>query len=187
MKFYHVLFLLATAFFIACGDDDSGSTSNILKYDGENSSSPELDAGDHELAVYFPASTMAEHVGKKLIEVDFYAGFAPQVCNLVIHGPGTSTSPGNALQTLNVTNLVQGDSRWVTKILDTPIEITGEDLWIGLFVTHTETKQTIGCDAGPRQAGGDWIWSSDTQTWETFFNRTGTESVNWNIRGVLEE
>ena len=188
MKITHFLFLLSFALFAACGDDDSGSNDNVLQYDGENQSAPPLDAGQHELAVYFPASTMAQHVGKQLIEVDYYVGNTPALCKIQIHEPGTSTSPGPVIagQDYDVTSRVMGNPSWKTLILNPPLDITGEDLWIGVFVTHNETLLSVGCDAGPRNDGGDWIWSSDTQTWETFIDRTGTESVNWNIRGILE-
>jgi hypothetical protein len=189
MKITHLFFLLSLFLFAACGDDDSNDNPNLLALDdGQNFSAPELDAGQHELAVYFPASTMAQHVGKQLIEVEYYAGDAPDLCRVQIHGPGTATSPGEVIsgQSYDVTTRVAGEPSWKTLILNPPLDITGEDLWIGLFVNHTETKQTIGCDNGPRVDGGDWIWSSDTQTWETFIGRTGTERVNWNIRGVLE-
>lgn len=188
MKISHLLFLFSLALLTAaCGDDD-GNDANVLRYDGNNQSAPALDPGQHELAVYFPASAMAEHVGKKLIEVEYYAGQAPDLLKVRIYGPGSSNEPGNIItgQDYDVTSRVTGDPSWKTLILSPPLDITGEDLWIGLFVNHLVTKQSIGCDAGPRQEGGDWIWSTTTQTWETFIDRTGTESVNWNIRGVLE-
>lgn len=188
MKVTHLLFFLSLFLFTACGDDDSGSNANLLSYDGDNFSAPALDPGQHELAVYFPASIMFQHIGKQLIEVEYYAGQAPDLLRVRIRNGFSATQPGDIIdgQDYDVTTRVTGDPSWKTLILNPPLDITGEDIWISLFANHNVTKQSIGCDSGPRNEGGDWIWSSSTQQWETFLNRTGTESINWNIRGVME-
>jgi hypothetical protein len=46
---------------------------------------------------------------------------------------------------------------------------------------------TIGCDAGPAVANGDWIVSSVDNDWKTYRDFTNaTVSINWNIRGQVE-
>ena len=185
MKLLHFLFALALFSFAACGDDEGSSGDPfLLSYDGDNSSAPELGAGIHELAIYFPASDLKDRIGKKLDEVEIYVDLGADYYKLKIHGPGTSSSPGAIIGEVDFTSQVTSRA-WKFVKLDPAIEITGEDLWIAVEVLHSQTAQTIGCDSGPRKDGGDWVWSSTVNQWETFFGRTGTESVNWNIRGHL--
>ncbi len=184
MKLSHLLFLLAFFSFAACGDDDGISGDpNLLSYDGDNASAPELEAGIHELAIYFPGSDLTNRIGKKLDEVEVFVDLGASSYKVKVHGPGTSTAPGPVLREVDFTSQVVSRA-W--KIIDIdPLEITGEDLWIAVEVVHDQTAQTVGCDSGPRKNGGDWIWDSLVNAWDTFFSKTGTESVNWNIRGHL--
>ena len=190
MKLSHLILFTLTVFaFASCGDDDAFSPvdGNILRYDGDNQSAPELEPGDHELAVRFPASVLEDVAGKKLVTIEAYVGAGPQSCKILVHENGTSTSPGNVIYEKDITSQAQNSPRWIIHQLDTPIDISGDtDIWIGVLVSHTVTNQTIGCDAGPRRDGGDWIWQSTNGTWQTFQQLTGAESVNWNIRGVVE-
>ncbi len=186
MKITQFLLAFALLAFIACGDDDSGSSSNELSYDQANQSSPQLDPGTHELAVYFPSADLQSRIGKKLHEVEVFLGVGALSYEVVIHGPGTATTPGNVLWSEDVTSRVN-DNNWEIIKVDPPIEITGEDIWIGVKVVHDQEAQSVGCDSGPRQDGGDWIWSDSNQTWETFLQRTSDQRVNWNIKGHLQE
>lgn len=187
MKLTHLLFVLAIFSFAACGDDD-GTSGNLdtLSYDGDNASAPELAPGIHQLAVRFPASYLTDAVGKKLNEVEAFLAPGAVSYKLLVRDRGTSSSPGAVLFEKDITANVDVQ-KWVITKVDPPLEITGEDLWIAVEVDHDATAQTIGCDSGPRKEGGDWIWDSIGQNWETFLGRTGTESVNWNIRGHLQD
>lgn len=188
MKLTHLLFvLLATFTFAACGDDD-GSSGNLdtLSYDGDNNNAPALAQGIHQLAVRFPASYLTDAVGKKLHEIEAFLIPGAVSYKLLVRDKGTSSSPGAVLFEKDITANVDAQ-KWVIIKVDPPLEITGEDLWIAVEVEHNATAQTIGCDNGPRKEGGDWIWDSISQNWETFLGRTGTESVNWNIRGHLQD
>jgi hypothetical protein len=77
--------------------------------------------------------------------------------------------------------------RWSEHTLDTPVDVSGEDLWISVGVTHAAFQQSLGCDAGNSYTGeGDWLFKSTDGQWQTFANRTG-DRVNWNIRGKISE
>ena len=185
MKLTHLLFFLAIFSFAACGDDDGASGDpNLLSYDGDNASAPELEAGIHELAIYFPGSDLQDRIGKKLVEVEVFVDQGASSYKVKVHGPGTSRSAGVVLREVDFTSQVVSRA-WKILDIDPPLEITGEDLWIGVEVVHDQTAQTVGCDSGPRRDGGDWIWDSLVNAWDTFNSKTGTESVNWNIRGHL--
>lgn len=168
----------------ACNDDDSAAPNNLLLYDNGNVSGPLLDAGEHELAVRFPASTMSEHVGKKLTEMQVFVGNLPQSCYIRVYGEGDATTPGALKYNGNVINSLSV-GEWNKFNLAPAIEITGEDLWLSVNVVHAQQQQSIGCDAGPRRTNGDWLFSSSDQLWRTYQERTA-EAVNWNIRGKVE-
>ncbi len=186
MKITHFLLALALFSFAACNNDDSGTDLNLLSYDGDNFTAPPLDAGTYELAVQFTESYLADRKGKKLFEVEAFLDVGAVSYKMVVHGPGTQNTPGTIIWEKDITSNVNARNWQIVKV-DPPLTITGEDLWIGVVVEHDQTAQTVGCDSGPRQNGGDWISNDAGQTWETFLQRTSTESVNWNIRGRLQD
>ena len=186
MKITHLFILLGFVLFAACKDDDNANPSGTttLKYDNDNVSGPLLAAGEHELAVRFPASTMAEHVGKKLTEIQVFVGNLPLACTIKVYKQGDVYSPGSQVYQSNVLSTIT-TGQW-NKFKVTPaIDITGEDLWLGVYIEHATQQQSIGCDSGPRQTNADWLFSGSDQAWKTYEERTG-EGVNWNIRGVVE-
>ena len=177
---------MAALFFAACSDDDASTPDNILRHDGENATGPLLDAGEHELAVHFSTSKMAGFSGKQLTEVEFFVGEPlPQNCKVRVYKGGTA-SPTTQVYEFDVTSGLQ-TRRWNKHKLTAPVELAGEDLWLGIFIVHAAQQQSIGCDSGPRKNGGDWLFSASDGEWKTYFDRTPTkESVNWNIRGKVD-
>lgn len=186
MKIKYLFFLLCMFVLASCKDDDpalpDGST--LLKYDGSNNTGPLLDAGKHELAVRFPASTMADLVGKKLTEVQVFLGQLPKDCVIKLYKPGNASRPGSVFYEGNVLTSIT-TPQWNKFKITPAIDITGEDLWVSVYVEHAVKQQSIGCDAGPRKTNGDWLLSDSDQAWLTYQERTG-ESVNWNIRALVE-
>lgn len=183
MKQLRVLLLALPFFFIACGDNED-EFSNVLFYDNDNFSGPLLGAGTHELAVRFTEVELADYIGKNLVEASFFVGTAPSGLQLIVYGEGTADAPGSVLYgPVNINGVFTGERN--THIITDPVEITGEDIWISMRVTHDQAQQSIGCDAGPNKAGGDWLYRADDPQWLPFSQRT-TESVNWNIRGFVE-
>lgn len=181
MKKYHILALLsAVLLFGACEKDKE----SFLQLDGENSTGPLLEVGQHETAVRFSSSLTGRYNGKKLTAVRWYTGPRAVSTTVKVYGPGSNNGPGTVLYTKDVSSSVRPFS-WNEHVLDTPVSITGEELWLGIAFTHGETGQTIGCDAGPNKSGGDWLFTADGQ-WRTYIQRIG-ESVNWNIRGRVED
>ncbi len=183
MKIRKTYFTLAMGLlaFISCKDDGL-SVDPVLRYDGENATGPFLEAGEHELAVRFPASMMADYVGRELTEISFFVGdVLPEQCRVRVYRGG-AVSPGGMLYEFDVTNGLQ-TLRWNRHILSAPLALEADDLWISVFVTHAAGQQSIGCDAGPRRDGGDWLYQSADGSWQTYEQRTA-ERVNWNIRGT---
>lgn len=165
---------------VACEDDDAPAE-DILSLDGPNLTGPILEAGTHRFAVQFYPEDLEPFEGQNLATARIFVGQAPESMRISVHAGGT-TAPGIELAALNVGNF--GTTRRFIDYDIGPVPIVADDfLWIVAEVELAQNQQSIGCDAGPAVEGGDWLWSSDRYL--PYTERT-TESVNWNIRGVVE-
>lgn len=180
-------YLLLAGLLIAgtgCKKDDLAE--NLLSYDGPNASGPILAAGYHEAAVQFTSNITGPRTGRQLLRVTYFMGAKPQQAQLYVYGEGTPSFPGQPpLYTADITDEIT-PLRWSTHTLSTPVDIDGDDLWIAIGLTHASEQRSIGCDAGPGETGGDWLFQSSDGQWTPFQQRTG-EDINWNIRGELSE
>ncbi len=171
----------------AKGGQGGGSSSHqtrdaIIRHDnGVNDDAIGLTSGGtFHVAARFPASFMGQYSGMKLNQVEVYINDVPSPFVLKVYGQGTATSPGTILYQQT---LVPQGSSWNLITLDTPVDITGQDLWIGYTVTHAGGQYPAGCDAGPHVTDGDWI-STDGTSWSPL-NTLAAIDVNWNIAGYL--
>jgi len=183
MKNFLLIFLSLALFTTACKDDNDESVR--LNLDGANQTGPLLDVATWQAAAQFSAAETAEFSGLRLTEVEYYILDAPAGSDLFIYGPGVDNEPGVELYRASIGSSIR-QGQWNTHRLSSSIPITGEELWISVGFVHDNPQQSIGCDAGPANTGGDWLFSSTDGEWRTYQDRTG-ESVNWNIRGVVEE
>ena len=138
--------------------------------------------GTFQVAAYFPAETMAQHVGMKLTKMEFYINDVPIPCKIKVYGQGTSISAGPLLHEETVS---PAGFSWNLFTLSTEIEITGEDLWIGYEVTHLADELPVGCDDGPGVAGFGDLVSLDGVTWQSLSG--WGYGLNWNLVGYLNE
>lgn len=184
MKRFLYLFL-ALGVLCNTGCKKDSVAENILSYDGENASGPLLVAGYHEAAARFTSNLTTAFAGKQLIAVQYFMGAKPQKAEIRIYDEGIPSFPGNLLYSADITDEIR-TLKWSEHVLSTPVDITGKDLWISIGLTHAGAQQSIGCDAGPGQANGDWLYQSTDGLWDSFRNRTG-EGINWNIRGKVSE
>ncbi|MFK7810002.1 MAG: hypothetical protein AB8F74_19510 [Saprospiraceae bacterium] len=186
MKNLLLLALTIVCLASSCGDDDSGES---LRLDGDNVSAPLLDPDTYQAAVRFSSTLTTPYSGFKLTEVDYYILDAPGSCKIIIYDEAaTGTGPGDILFTSpDLTGRING-ADWNTYTLPTPIELSGDDLWIAVEVDHPSSLRTVGCDAGPAQSNGDWVLASTVGQWQTLRDFTSDAvSINWNIRGILSE
>ena len=194
MKIRLLLLTLSVIFVASCNKDDGIPDGEAtLRYDGENFSGPELEAGYHELAIYFPSSTMSQYSNWKLSEINFFAGgvdlsVSTDSCAVKIYDAGSSNTPGALLYEANVTGTLTAnlDGQWRQHLLPTPLTVSGDGIWIALAIRQDTKRQFIGCDSGPNQANGDWLFQGSDNQWQSYVQRT-SESVNWNIRAFVEE
>jgi hypothetical protein len=155
-----------------------------LRYDADNADSPNLDGATYEAAARFTAAETAGLVGGTLVEVEYFISGAPDGCAIKVYGAGTATSPGAELYAADVTADVTANSL-NTHVLQSNVEIPSGDLWIAVEFSHAARQRTIGCDPGPADPDGDWLYASTDGDWIPFHTRYPI-SVNWNIRGIVE-
>lgn len=185
MKNILACFLLLSLLLSTACKDDSRDLEVALRYDGDNFNAPLLEADLYEAAARFPASVTGNYTGRNLTEVEYYMAGTPQQTILRVYGPGTDDEPGTILYESALSGDISQNS-FNTHVLDTPVAITGEELWISIRFRNNRTLQTIGCDPGPRVPNGDFLYQESDGRWLSFAQRTG-ESINWNIRGVVTE
>ena len=182
----YLLVLLLGVTIFSCDDDEATDSSNILFFDAGPNSAPIFQAGTFEAAARFPRSLTSTFTGQSLVEVEFFLVNTPSNTFVRIYDEGTGDTPGDLLYEANVTSTATADS-WNTHILDDPVAITGDELWISIQFVHTEARNTIGCDVGPAVTNGDWVSEGTGQNFETFRSFTDNAvSINWNIRGNVE-
>jgi len=190
MKNTFLLLLALSLVFASCNkDDDTAEEVNDsqFSYDGAAQDAPALEEGTYDLGARFPASLTDNFEGKQLEEVSFYILTVPSKCELLVFGEGTDSEPGSLLYTANLTTSIDGES-WNKHVLTTPVDITGEDLWICVRVEHVATMGSLGCDTGPANSNGDWMFVGSTNEWTTLRNFSdNVVNINWNIRGKVSE
>ena len=189
MKHLLLLFLALTALtFSACEDDDDPlATTGELNYAGANVTAPTLPQGTNTFAAYFPSNITSDFTGRNLETVDFFMFEVPDRTIVRIHDDSNGDrEPGNQLYSIDLTQRVNNRGE-VSHRLPTPLEITGEGLWL---VVEVETAQSgdraVGCDAGQNYSpNGDLILFSTNNEFDSFQTLSGGERVNWNISATI--
>jgi len=178
-----ILFLFALSFVLfSCGDDNDDRT--VLNYDGNNIDAPALFAGDYTAIVRFPASDLSNLVDGQLEEVDFWIADIPSTLTLQVFGEGDGNSPGSLLHSENIILRTEAND-WNNISLNTPVNITGEELWVGFEFRLDDFARVIGCDAGPAIENGD-LMNDESGNWTTLRNYSNGEvDINWNIRAYV--
>lgn len=178
-----LLAFVCLCFLSACNSDRD----IIINYDADNSSSPDIIAGEHEAAARFIPAVTSNQEGKSIIKVDYYIQDLPDGASVKIYGQGNAQTPGDLLYSADVSSAVRADS-WNSHTLSTPVPIGSEDIWVAIGLVHLSTIASIGCDAGPADSNGDFLWGTIDNEWITFRDRTqNATDINWNIRAIVSE
>lgn len=182
-----VLFLLTLGLFLfSCNNDDDAVAADLAHDRGINDA-PFLLAGDYIVAARFTSSDLSNVQGKQLEAVDYYLRNTPNQCEVRVYTGTTGNGPETLVYSESVTVEMEADT-WNTHNLSTPVDISGQDIWLAIRVVLADEDQTIGCDVGPAVTNGDWIVSDVNNQWTTYRDFTNpTVSINWNIRGQVSE
>lgn len=194
MKHY-LLLILIVPFLMACKKDKEpeepmdtlsqapsvGVGKVALHHDDDNMDAPVLEMGSYRVAAKYNSTDIAEVSGGKLVAVQYYMAHKPSGAILKIFKGGVS-APDTEVYEANILSGMNAHQWNVHQMTDSVV--IDEPIWIEItFDAQAETK-FIGCDPGPANANGDWMWFSGDDEWKRYVNRTET-SINWNIRGVV--
>ncbi len=174
---------------VGCGENagtvspDSELQPVELRHDDENLTAPYLGEGTYEGAARFSRSRMSALAEKELVEIEFYMLDKPEACRVKVYARGTGTSPGTLLYSADIVRELQPQA-WNTHSLQTPLTLSGDDLWISIEFRHANRIRSLGCDPGPAIADGDWLFSKADDEWLPLSQRSSAD-INWNIRGLV--
>lgn len=189
MRYYIFLLMMAVTLMVtfnSCGDDadccDVTPEDTLLNYDGPNATAPNLPPGNYSFAIRLPSTLINRLAGQSLKSVNFYLYDRPVDAILVVYNE-VNGRPFEAIYTQNITNAISTQG-WNSINLDAPVSITGSSVWVGIDVSLNSVQQTIGCDAGPGNVNGDWLYDGADEEFRRFADRVG-DSINWNIRVVI--
>ena len=185
-KYFSLLLLLVVGLLSFSGCDDDDNTTEFLNYDGPNFTAPTNPAGLTTYAAYFPASVTQDFVGRRLSGVDFWLTNIPQQTVLVIYGySGNEAIPGDELYRIDLTQRVSVTGDFTSHLIPGGLDIPADGLWLTVETTiAADGLQSIGCDQGENYSpNGDRMFRNGE--WTSFNTLVPTETVNWNIRGVL--
>jgi hypothetical protein len=188
MKQLTLLGLLALMLaFSACDDDDDGFQFDpeLMHYDGANANAPFLPTGNVEVAAQFRNNAMDFYRGKRIDAVQLFIYDVPESAKLILYGQGNGDEPGPILYQQEIADDLDPDA-WNTIPLTQPLDMPDDELWIGLQLPDGGNQQVIGCDSGPAQDGGDWMYQEPDEEWRTFRERS-TDNINWNIRASVTD
>lgn len=170
-----------------------GGTSNpeataVLHYDGDNYSAIGWATVPVTVTVAarFPSAMTLPYAGMELVSMEIYLNDQnPTGTNektLKVYGMGTSYEPGPLLYEQTFT---APQTSWSTIDLNTPVMITGEDIWVGYEFTQEAASIYIpGCDEGINyNPNGDFL---STGVGWTHLGNNPSLMYNWNIRANLE-
>ncbi len=182
-----ILFFLTLGLFLfSCNNDDDSIAAELVLDRGLNDA-PFLLPGDYVTAVRFTASDLSDFQGRQLESVEYYLRNTPNQCEVRVYTGSTGNGPETLVYSESVTVEMEANT-WNSHSLSTPVDIGGEDIWLAIRLVLSAEDQTIGCDVGPAVTNGDWIVSDVNNLWATYRDFTNpTVSINWNIRGKLNE
>ena len=139
----------------------------VLKYCADEfGSSIGLESGTEvTYAAYYPSEMLSSISGMTISSVDVYVYDPSETSEIVIYGEKSQSANGEAICTQTFTPIADS---WNHIELENPVEITGNDLWIGAkFGGFEPATYQIGVDNGPSvigfadrvNVGGNTWWS----------------------------
>ncbi len=159
------------------------SEATVLRYDNSTNVNAigMTGGGAFTAAVRFPASTMGQYAGMALSQVDIFIYHVPVSAVLKVWGAGADLSPGALLYQKQ---LAPEPLSWMEIDIPLQIGITGEDIWVGIEVSHAAGLGPVGVGPGPAVVGFGDLISVDGIAFVSLLNATGL-NFNWNIAATL--
>lgn len=137
----------------------------VLRYDGGYESAVSL--GNYSSGIfahYYPREKMAALKGMKISSIEVYISELPEGTKIKVYGQGEDRAHTGAI--LAEQEFIAEAGCWNVVALDTPVEITGEDIWFGVeMLNMSASKYHIGIDGVPALAGYGDLCNIGGNTW----------------------
>lgn len=150
-----------------------------LNYDSENANSVGLTSGGtFEFGAKFPVEMVSPYVSMEIFEIQVWVNDIVTNSVVRVYGHGYDDAPAEVLAEQEFTSIIG----WNNVLLDSPVSITGGDIWVTCEVSHDEGLFPAGSDAGPWVTNGDWFKSG--ASWVPMHEANPDLDGNWNVRAV---
>lgn len=138
---------------------------HVLHYDGGYADAVSLGNFDSAIfANYFPREKMAALKGMTISSIDVYINDVPAGASVKVFGQGVDRAHSGEI--LGEKAFTAQPKCWNRVTFDTPVEITGEDIWFGVEMTGmTDTEYYIGIDGIPAVPGYGDVCNVGGETW----------------------
>ncbi|MEZ3532209.1 MAG: hypothetical protein K1V90_03960 [Muribaculaceae bacterium] len=136
----------------------------VLRYDGGFESSVALENYSSAIfAHYYPSDVMHALEGMALSSVDVYINEMPAKAKINVYGQGEGGKAGALIAEQPFEAVAES---WNHVVFDTPVSITGEDLWFGVQFDDMDSKgYYIGVDGISAVAGYGDLCNIGGDTW----------------------
>jgi len=173
-----------------CNDDDERFLEPtiddrfiVLQHDGPNVDAPILPAETYEAAVRFTDAKLSVAIGGRLTEIHYFVEVPPDYGEVRGYTSKSGDTPDQLIYQREIT-LQTRAGEWNKHTLLNPISLNADDLWIAIRFRQANNQPTIGCDPGPAQPNGDWLWDASDSQWLPLSQRSNI-NINWNIRAAV--
>lgn len=137
----------------------------VLRYDGGYESAVSL--GNYSSGVfahYYPREKMAALKGMKISSIEVFINELPEATSIKVYGQGVDRAHAGAV--IVDQEFTAQPASWNVVTLDTPVEITGEDIWFGVEMRNmSASKYHIGIDGVAAVAGYGDLCNIGGETW----------------------
>ena len=137
-------------------------------------------AAEFDVAHMFDATDLATYQGGALTQLKYMPAYQNCVYTVKVWTGGTATTPGTLVYSAVDDNITINE--WNLHILNTPVAVPTDRLWIGYGV-NTQGGHPAGCDDGPVIEGKGNIMNFGG--WTTLTGLAETLTYNWLIQGFV--
>ena len=138
-----------------------------------------LNGGTFEWAVMFPSSMLEQYVGMNITKI--------MACLGKVGSYNTRIYTGETIPTTQVYsgNSTVDETGWQTITLQTPVSVTGQNLWVSFAITHEAGEYPAGSSVGSNNPNARWInWGSNGWC-DAFTAGWSDEDLTWIIRAYV--
>ena len=164
---------------------DNKDRDEVLRYDDGINTDAISNGSDQiwRVSARFPAEMVQPFIGMEIYQVDVYINDLSLSHTVQIYGMGPFITPGpQSEDLLREQDFTPNAASWNTIVLDEPVGVDGQTLWVGYMIDKPADVYTAGTDAGPAHPDGDWMSHGAGLGWS---HLAPALDYNWNIAAYL--